>query len=164
MTDNDDKSGKAPESKLDHEMIRGLAALLEETDLSEIEVEQSGLRVRVARQLNVAAGAFAPIQPQPSASSAATESAEPESDGADLAAHPGALTSPMVGTIYLSPQPGAAPFVREGDTVSEGQTVMIVEAMKTMNSIPAPKGGTVRKILVENEQPVEFGEPLIVIE
>jgi len=163
VTDNDEKPGKAPKSKLDHDMIRGLAALLEETDLSEIEVEQSGLRVRVARQLGVAAGAYAPVQQQ-AVAPAATDTAEAAGDGADLAAHPGAVTSPMVGTIYLSPQPGAAPFVREGDTVSEGQTVMIVEAMKTMNSIPAPKGGTVRKILVENEQPVEFGEPLIVIE
>lgn len=160
MTDNDEKPGKAPESQLDHDMIRGLAALLEETDLSEIEVEQAGLRVRVARQLNVSAAPIAPIA-QPSSSPAADGGAE---DAPDLASHPGAVTSPMVGTIYLSPQPGAAPFVREGDTVSEGQTVMIVEAMKTMNSIPAPKAGTVRKILVENEQPVEFGEPLIVIE
>jgi len=163
VTNNDEKPGKAPKSKLDHDMIRGLADLLEETDLSEIEVEQAGLRVRVARQLSIAAGAIAPVQQAPTASTAA-ESVESTSETGDLAAHPGAVTSPMVGTIYLSPQPGAAPFVREGDTVSEGQTVMIVEAMKTMNSIPAPKGGTVRKILVENEQPVEFGEPLIVIE
>ena len=162
MTDNEKKPGKSNESKLDHDMIRGLAALLEETDLSEIEVEQAGLRVRVARQLTLAAGAIAPAQPSANVPSAAEIAAN--EDSTDLAAHPGALKSPMVGTIYLSPQPGADPFVREGDTVSEGQTVMIVEAMKTMNSIPATKSGTVRKILVENEQPVEFGEPLIVIE
>ena len=162
MTDSDDKSGKSGGPKLDHDMIRGLAALLEETDLSEIEVEQAGLRVRIARQLSFAAAGIAPgqIPASPPATADASESAAE----ADLSAHPGAVTSPMVGTIYLSSQPGAAPFVREGDVVAEGQTLMIVEAMKTMNSIPAPKGGTVKKILVENEQPVEFGEPLVVIE
>ncbi len=146
-------------SGVDQNLIRQLAALLKETDLSEIEIETDDLKLRVARQVTqisvpVSAGAYAPA---PAATAAA---AAPVSD----AAHPGALTSPMVGTTYLAAEPGAAPFVTVGSKVSVGQTVLIIEAMKTMNHIPATKAGTVTKILVEDGQPVEFGEPLIIVE
>jgi len=147
---------------IDQNLIRELAGLLTETDLSEIEIEQNGLRVRVARTISMVAAAPAPAPaaapvaaPQPVAGAA--HSAEP-------ALKPGTVTSPMVGTAYRSPEPGAASFVEVGSTVREGQTLVIVEAMKTMNQIPAPKAGTVTAILVEDGQPVEFGEPLLVIE
>jgi len=145
---------------IDQNLIRELAGLLTETDLSEIEIEQNGLRVRVARTISMIAAAPAPAAapvaaPQPVAGAA--HSAEP-------ALKPGTVTSPMVGTAYRSPEPGAASFVEVGSTVREGQTLVIVEAMKTMNQIPAPKAGTVTAILVEDGQPVEFGEPLLVIE
>ncbi len=143
---------------MDQDLIRQLAALLKETDLSEIEVETEQVRLRVARQVggsfvSVAAPAHAPAAP----------AAAPVAVVSD-AAHPGALTSPMVGTTYLAAEPGAAPFVTVGAKVSVGQTVLIIEAMKTMNHIPATKAGTVVKILVEDGQPVEFGEPLIIVE
>lgn len=143
-------------SGVDQDLIRQLAALLKETDLSEIEIETDSLKLRVARQVGqisipMATGAYAP---------AAAAAPAPVSD----ATHPGALTSPMVGTTYLAAEPGAAPFVTIGSTVSVGQTVLIIEAMKTMNHIPATKAGTVTKILVEDGQPVEFGEPLIIVE
>jgi acetyl-CoA carboxylase biotin carboxyl carrier protein len=149
---------------VDQALIRELAALLAETDLTEIEVEQNGLRLRVARQpaapAHIAAAHYPPAPaPQPVAA--------PEKSGvaeADLSGHPGAVKSPMVGTAYRAPEPGAAPFVREGDPVKEGQTIMIVEAMKTMNNIPAHKSGTITRIMVENEQPVEFGDILMIIE
>ena len=148
---------------IDQEMIRQLAELLKETELSEIEIEQDDLRIRIARHaaprmVEVAAAtpapAAAPLQPvaAPAAAPAADES------------HPGAVTSPMVGTAYLSPAPGADAFVKVGDTVKVGQTVMIVEAMKTMNQIAATRAGTVTRILVEDAQPVEYGEPLLIIE
>ncbi|MCE9648831.1 MAG: acetyl-CoA carboxylase biotin carboxyl carrier protein [Parvibaculum sp.] len=143
---------------VDQDLIRQLAALLKETDLSEIEIETGSLKLRIARQVGqvsvpvMSAAAHAPAAP------AATPA--PVSD----AAHPGALMSPMVGTTYLAAEPGAAPFVTVGSKVSVGQTVLIIEAMKTMNHIPATKAGTVTKILVEDGQPVEFGEPLIIVE
>lgn len=146
-------------SGVDQNLIRQLAALLKETDLSEIEIETDDIKLRVARQVGqvsvpVSAGAYAP------APAAAPAAPSPVSD----AAHPGALISPMVGTTYLAAEPGAAPFVTVGSKVSVGQTVLIIEAMKTMNHIPATKAGTVTKILVEDGQPVEFGEPLIIVE
>lgn len=144
---------------VDQDLIRQLADLLKETDLSEIEVETDDLKVRVARQatqvMSVAAPAAAPI------TAAAPIAAV---GGGDTAAHPGAVPSPMVGTAYTAAEPGAAPFVTVGSQVSQGQTVLIIEAMKTMNQIPAPKSGTVKEILVEDGQPVEFGEPLLIIE
>lgn len=151
----------AKKSTIDQDLIRELAALLKETDLSEIEVEQDALRIRVARggsaaSVQVAAPAPTPAAPAPKA--------EADSSAADPSKNPGALKSPMVGTAYLAPAPGADDFVAVGSTVKAGQTVLIVEAMKTMNQIAAPKAGTVTAILVENEQPVEFGEPLLVIE
>ncbi|MGB5950401.1 MAG: acetyl-CoA carboxylase biotin carboxyl carrier protein [Parvibaculum sp.] len=142
---------------VDQELIRKLAALLKETDLSEIEIETDDLKLRVARQITQVS---MPVAAAPTAPAAAAPAAAPASD----ASHPGALTSPMVGTAYLAPEPGAAPFVTVGSKVTAGQTVLIVEAMKTMNHIPAHRAGTVTKILVEDGQPVEFGEPLVIIE
>ena len=154
---------KTKTALIDEEAIRGLAELLNDTGLSEIEVEQKGLRIRVAR--NVSATISAP-PPAPAHAPADTASAQkPAADpDADLATHPGAVTSPMVGTAYRAPEPGTPAFVEVGSTVERGQTLMIVEAMKTMNHIPAPRAGTVSAILVENGQPVEYGEPLMIIE
>lgn len=152
-----DKSGAN-----EQQLIRDLAALLNETGLSEIEIERSGLKVRVARAVQLAAAAPAAVAAAPVAAAAAP--ASPAEAGADSANHPGAVKSPMVGTVYLAPEPGAAAFVDVGSAVSEGQTLMIIEAMKTMNHIPAPRSGTVKQILVENGQPIEFGEPLLIIE
>ncbi|MEO1793415.1 MAG: acetyl-CoA carboxylase biotin carboxyl carrier protein [Pseudomonadota bacterium] len=152
----------------DQELIRELAALLDETGLTEIEVERNGLKIRVARSA-VATAAVVPQQgfmAQPTAPASAPTAA-PETDrGAppDLSKHPGAVSSPMVGTIYRAAEPGAAPFIEIGTKVAQGDTLLIIEAMKTMNHIPAPRAGTVTQILCENEQPVEFGEPLVIIE
>ncbi len=148
----------------EQQMIRELAALLVETGLSEIEIEKSGLKIRVARNLTVTA--VAPQQAAPAALAAPASAGQPASAEAviDLANHPGCVKSPMVGTAYRAPEPGAAPFIEIGSRVSQGQTLMIIEAMKTMNHIPAPRAGTVTHILVENGQPVEFGEPLVIIE
>lgn len=149
------------EQKLESAWIRELAAILEETGLTEIEIEKDAVRLRVARQgapiASVATTAPAAI----AAPVAAAPSAPAAPAGAD---HPGAVKSPMVGTAYRSPQPGAAAFVSEGTSVSEGQTVMIIEAMKTMNQISAPRSGKVTKILVEDAAPVEFDQPLLIIE
>lgn len=148
-------------SGVDQDLIRQLAALLKETDLSEIEVETEQVRLRVARQVG---GSFVSVAAPSHAPAAAAPSAGAPAAIVSDAAHPGALTSPMVGTTYLAAEPGAAPFVTIGAKVSVGQTVLIIEAMKTMNHIPATKSGTVVKILVEDGQPVEFGEPLIIVE
>ncbi len=147
-------------SGVDQELIRELAALLKETELSEIEIETDNLKLRVARHLQSASVSVAPAAaPAPAAAAPAAAPAP-----ADMASHPGAVPSPMVGTAYLAPEPGAAPYISVGSTVKEGQTVLIVEAMKTMNHIPATRSGTVKEILVEDGQPVEFGEPLLIIE
>jgi acetyl-CoA carboxylase biotin carboxyl carrier protein len=143
----------------DSALIRELALLLDETSLTEIEIERSGLRVRVARNVTVSAAMPANFQPM----AAAAVSAAPAA-GADLAKHPGVVPSPMVGTAYWAPEPGAKPFIDVGSKVSAGQTLLIIEAMKTMNQIPSPRAGTVTQILVEDGQPVEFGEPLVIIE
>ena len=137
--------------------------LLDETSLTEIEIERAGLRVRVARNISIAASMPANFQPTPSASAGPIASVTPAAI-ADLAKHPGAVPSPMVGTTYSSPEPGAKPFIEVGSKVSVGQTLLIIEAMKTMNQIPSPRAGTVTQILVEDGQPVEFGEPLVIIE
>jgi acetyl-CoA carboxylase biotin carboxyl carrier protein len=142
------------------ELIRSLANLLNETGLTEIEIEENNLRVRVARA--VAAPAYAVSMPAVSHTAAGV--AAQGAASASLENHPGAVTSPMVGTAYRSPEPGAPAFVEVGSVVREGQTLLIVEAMKTMNQIAAPRGGTVKRILVENGQPVEYGEPLMIIE
>jgi acetyl-CoA carboxylase biotin carboxyl carrier protein len=153
-----DVTGKGGVEK---EFIRELAALLEETGLSEIEIEREGIRVRVARQARVEAvnlAVAAPTERAPPAESAKKAPAP------DPSKHPGVVPSPMVGTVYLAPEPGAAPFVSVGARVNQGQTLLIIEAMKTMNHIPAPKAGVVSAILVGNGQPVEFGEPLAIVE
>jgi acetyl-CoA carboxylase biotin carboxyl carrier protein len=139
----------------DSTLIRELALLLDETSLTEIEIERAGLRVRIARNVTVSAAMPAGFQPAAAAVPAAA---------ADLAKHPGVVPSPMVGTAYWSPEPGAKPFIDVGSKVSAGQTLLIIEAMKTMNQIPSPRAGTVTQILVEDGQPVEFGEPLVIIE
>src|SRR5437870_11650241 len=154
----DDKSA-AKSKNDDSALIRELALLLDETSLTEIEIERAGLRVRVARNISVAAAV--PSAYMPAAAAAAAPAA---ADGADLSKHPGVVPSPMVGTAYWSPEPGAKPFIEVGAKVSVGQTLVIIEAMKTMNQIPSPRAGTVTQILVEDGQPVEFGEPLVIIE
>lgn len=150
--------------QVDTDLIRDLATLLDDTGLTEIEIGSGDSRIRIARTVTAApaasvVAAAAPAAPAP-AQGEAEASGAPEFDHT----HPGAVTSPMVGTAYMAPEPGAAPFVSEGARVEEGQTLMIVEAMKVMNHIRAPRGGTVRKVLVENGQPVEFGELLMIIE
>jgi acetyl-CoA carboxylase biotin carboxyl carrier protein len=147
----------------DSALIRELALLLDETSLTEIEIERSGLRLRVARNITVTASMPASYQPAPSAHASSAANVTPAAI-ADLAKHPGAVPSPMVGTAYSSPEPGAKPFIEVGTKVSVGQTLLIIEAMKTMNQIPSPRAGTVTQILVEDGQPVEFGEPLVIIE
>ena len=167
-------------SKRSHEddvqFIKALAELLSENDLTELQVKRDypddgALNVRVSKISNITttmampAATPAPIA-APAAAPAASPSPEaaPASEGSDPANHPGAVTSPMVGTVYLSPEPEAAAFVKVGDSVQEGQTLLIVEAMKTMNQIPAPKSGTVKRVLVEDGGPVEFGAPLMIVE
>jgi acetyl-CoA carboxylase biotin carboxyl carrier protein len=141
----------------DSDLIRELARLLDETGLSEIEFERDGQRVRVARQGQMVA--VAPPRPPVEAPAPLADAVPP-----DPAKHPGVVTSPMVGTAYMGPEPGARPFVDVGSRVAAGDTLLIVEAMKTMNQIPAPRGGTVIQILIEDGQPVEFGEPLMILE
>jgi acetyl-CoA carboxylase biotin carboxyl carrier protein len=149
----------------DSALIRELALLLDETSLTEIEIERAGLRVRVARNISVAASVPAAYAPAPVVAPAAVAATAAATAAAlDLAKHPGAVPSPMVGTAYWAPEPGAKPFVEVGTKVSAGQTLLIIEAMKTMNQIPSPRAGTVTQILVEDGQPVEFGEPLMIIE
>jgi len=153
------KSPKKPE--VDHELIHELSKLLDETGLSEIEIEQDGQRVRVARGGTVVAAAA----PAPRATQATPQPvAQSVSAPSDAAKHPGVVTSPMVGTAYASPEPGAKPFVEVGTKVKAGDTLMIIEAMKTMNQIPAPRAGTVIQVLFEDGQPVEFGQPLVIVE
>lgn len=142
---------------VDKDLIRDLADLLKETDLSEIEIETDNLKLRVVRQVTQVASVPVIAAPAPVAVAAA-----PATDTAT--AHPGTLPSPMVGTAFLSAEPGAPPFISVGSQVTQGQTVLIIEAMKTMNQIPAPRSGVVKEILVEDGQPVEFGEPLLIIE
>ena len=152
---------KEKKNKQEGDLIRELANLLTEPGLTEIEIEREDFRVRVVRgganpaSAPVAAVPVAPAQPSSTEQPAAQAGAE---------VHPGTLVSPMVGTVYHAPEPGAEPFVEVGSKVVQGQTVMIVEAMKTMNNIPAPRTGTITAILVDDGQPVEFGEPLLVIE
>lgn len=141
------------------DLIRELAQLLKETDLSEIEIENAGLKVRVARSLTVSAPVYAA-----QAGAAAAAPAAPAAKSADPAKSPGAVLSPMVGTAYRAPEPGAKVFVDVGQDVRQGQTLLIIEAMKTMNAIPAPKAGKVKEILIEDGQPVEFGQPLMIVE
>lgn len=154
------KSDTSGTPAIDHEAIRELAKLLDETGLTEIAVERGGVSIRVARHSGAGAvgrgrGIEAAPIPTPVASAPLT---------ADPAQHPGVVASPMVGTAYLSPEPGARPFVEVGTLVKTGEPLMIIEAMKTMNQIPAPRAGTVIQILVDDGQPVEYGQPLMIIE
>jgi acetyl-CoA carboxylase biotin carboxyl carrier protein len=148
---------------LDTEFVRKLAQLLHETDLGEIELADGERRIRVARPTVTMAAAPAVAAAMP-AGPAAAPSAAPAAGANDLAKHPGAVTSPIVGTAYLAPEPGKPNFVAVGDKVTAGQTLLIIEAMKTFNPIKAPKAGTVVRILVENAQPVEFGEAMMIVE
>ena len=151
---------KPTKTIVDRELIQELTRLLDETGLTEIEIEQDGKRVRVARGVTAAAAPAAVRlevpQPQPLA--------EPAAAALDLSKHPGVVISPMVGTAYGAPEPGAKPFIDIGSKVKTGDTLLIIEAMKTMNQIPAPRAGTVIQILFEDGQPVEFGEPLVIVE
>ena len=147
----------------DSGLVRSLASLLDETNLTEIEYENEGTRIRVARQITYSAVApVAPVATAPAAPVAAVPAAAPAA--ADPASHPGALKSPMVGVAYLAPEPGKPNFVAIGDAVAVGQTLCLIEAMKTYNPIRAAKAGKVTQILVEDGQPVEYGEPLMIIE
>jgi acetyl-CoA carboxylase biotin carboxyl carrier protein len=158
----------------DQDLIRAIAELLNEQNLAEIEIEREDLRVRVTRSFAGPAHAPAPVYtphppptpqpPTPPAVAPAGAAANIAAAENELAANPGTLTSPMVGTAYLSSEPGKPPFVTVGSKVSEGQTVLIIEAMKTMNQIPAHRSGTISRVLVEDTQPVEYGQPLVVIE
>jgi acetyl-CoA carboxylase biotin carboxyl carrier protein len=153
--------GKSPKTSIvDRELIQELTKLLDETGLTEIEIEQDGKRVRVARAGTAAAAPSAAVRvevaPQPG-TEAAVKPIDPSK-------HPGVVISPMVGTAYAAPEPGGKPFIDVGSKVKTGDTLLIVEAMKTMNQIPAPRGGIVIQILFEDGQPVEFGEPLVIIE
>lgn len=152
-----------PAKSEDSALIRELAALLDETSLTEIELERAGLRVRVARNVTVAAAVPSAL-PAAAAAVPVVAAAAAAAASDDMSKHPGVVPSPMVGTAYWSPEPGAKPFVEVGTRVSVGQTIMIIEAMKTMNQIPSPRAGTVTQVLVEDGQPVEFGEPLVIIE
>ena len=160
---------KAPKSSgtSDTALVKALANILDEAGLAELEYETSDVSVRLSRVTGaapvapvaaVAAPAAAPAAAAPAAAPA------PASDSADAASHPGAVTSPMVGTVYVAPEPDAPSFIEVGGTVKKGQTLFIVEAMKVMNPITAPADGTVKQIFVQNAQPVEFGEVLVVIE
>lgn len=153
---------KKSDSRIDQQMIRELADLLNETGLTEIEWSEGPLKVRVTKG-GTPVYAAAPVAAA-AAAAAVAASGGAATAASDEASHPGAVKSPMVGTVYTAPEPGAAPFVKVGDSVNAGQTVLIVEAMKTMNPITAPKGGRIARILIENQQPVEFGQPLLIIE
>lgn len=164
MADKKPSAGSKSGMNIDSALVRELAELLNETGLTEIEVEDNDRKIRVAKGGGVAAvmpapAPVAPVAPAPSTApaSAPTAEATPSDDTA------GALKSPMVGTAYLAPEPGKPDFVKVGDTVAEGDTILIVEAMKVMNPITADKAGTIKAILIDNAQPVEFDQPLVVI-
>ena len=157
---------KAPKSSGagDTALVKALADILDEAGLAELEYETADLSVRLSRVSGAAPVAPVAAVAAPAAPVAAAPAAAPAADSADAAAHPGAVTSPMVGTVYVAPEPDAPNFIEVGGTVKKGQTLLIVEAMKVMNPITAPADGTVKQILVQNAQPVEFGEVLVVIE
>ena len=151
------QKNKTSDGLIDAEAIRELAELLKETGLSEIEIEQNGARLRVARQTSVAAAIAAPV-------SAAAPTAPPTEQTKPKGPKPGGIPSPMVGTVYIAQEPGAQPFITVGQSVKEGDTLFVVEAMKTMNPILAARSGTVTEICVTDAQPVEFGQILVYID
>ncbi len=155
-----DKTGADGAMQVDTDLVRRLAEMLDESDLSEIEVQDGARRIVVKRKL----GGYAVAPPMPAAAIAPAASAGVAPAEVSAASHPGTVKSPMVGTAYLSGEPGAAPFVAAGSSVGAGDTLLIVEAMKVMNPITAPRAGTVRQILVQDAQPVEFDQPLVIIE
>jgi acetyl-CoA carboxylase biotin carboxyl carrier protein len=156
------KPGNPPMPKtpaIDHDVIRDLAKLLDETGLTEIEFERDGVSVRVARHLSAPSSRLRSVE-----ASGSVTAATPAPAALDPTQHPGAVISPMVGTVYLGSAPGARPFVEIGSQVKIGEPLLIIEAMKTMNQIPAPRSGTVIQVLVGDGQPVEYGQPLLIIE
>ena len=144
-------------TQINSDLVRQLADVLNETGLTEIEYDSGGLRIRVARQGIALSAGVAPVY-------ATAPAAAPAAVAADPATHPGTVKSPMVGVCYLLPEPGAAPFIKLGDTINEGQTLALIEAMKTFNPVKAPRSGKITKILIESGSPVEYGEPLVIIE
>jgi acetyl-CoA carboxylase biotin carboxyl carrier protein len=159
MTDNNQADGAM---KVDTDLVRHLAEMLTDSDLSEIEVQDGERRIVVKRKLAAAAAPVA-YAPAPAAAPAAPTAAAPAAD-VPAAAHPGAVKSPMVGTVFLAGEPGAKPFITPGQQIAAGDTLLIVEAMKVMNPITAAKAGTVKQVLVQDAQPVEFDQPLVIIE
>lgn len=164
-------TSKAKSFATETKLVQDLAAIFDDRELTELELETDQISIRLSRgqqgqtMLSMPQPTAAPVAQAPAAPSApVTAEPAPQASAADLASHEGALRSPMVGTVYRAPEPGAADFVSEGDTVKKGQTLFIVEAMKVMNPITAPADGTVTKILVDNAQPIEFDQPLAVIE
>ena len=170
MADPKTSAAKLKNEEIDTSLVRSLADILNDTDLTEIEVERGDLKIRVAREVTVAAAPmqYAPAPAAPAAAAPAAPAAAPApmpSDPAAIVARSGEeVKSPMVGTAYLQPSPEAPPFVQPGDKVKKGQTLLIVEAMKTMNPIQSPRDGVVKEVLVGDAQPVEFGEPLVLLE
>ena len=156
----DTTKSKPGEKSGDSALIRELAMLLDETKLTEIEIERAGLRVRVARNISIAAS----LPPNYAPAAGAPMAASGLPPVVDIAKHPGMVPSPMVGTVYWASEPGAKPFIEVGTKVTAGQTLLIIEAMKTMNQIPSPREGTVTQILFEDGNPVEYGEPLMIVE
>ncbi len=163
------KSGGRALGKGDLALIRELADILRDTDLSEIEVERGDLKLRVSRQMAtqmiqaaLPAAAISPVESKSAPASMAPETPAPEA-AVDFSVHPGAIHAPMVGTAYFAPEPGATPFIKVGDTVNEGDTLLLIEAMKTFNPILAPQSGKVIEILVDDGAPIEFDETLLVI-
>ncbi len=150
--------------QVDTALVRELAELLESSHLTEIEVKDGDRTIRVARTAAAVTAGYAPAYAPPPAGAAPAAAAPAAAAPDDWKAHPGLVKSPIVGTAYLTPEPGAAPYVSEGETVAAGATLLIIEAMKVMNPITAPKAGKVVKILIRSEQPVEYDEPLVVIE
>ncbi|OBX18582.1 acetyl-CoA carboxylase, biotin carboxyl carrier protein [Erythrobacter sp. QSSC1-22B] len=163
MAERKSGSGEKPGMNVDMDLVRELAELLAESGLTEIEVEDDDRKIRVARTISAAPVAAAAPQPAAVPAAAAPSHAPGADAPALLAAHADAMKSPMVGTVYMAPEPGAADFIKVGDTVEAGDTLLIIEAMKVMNPIAADASGTVKAILVENSQPVEFDQPLVVI-
>ncbi len=155
---------RTPMKAIDADAVRELAKLLDETGLTEIEYATGAFRVRVARQQAVVHEAAAPAAPAVAPPVSTPVAAPALVEKAYDATHPGAVKSPMVGTAYLAPEPGAPAFVAVGDRVKEGQTLLLVEAMKTFNEIKSPRAGTLRKVMIENQQPVEYGDVLMIID